>query len=68
MRDFPRLCDFSYGSVETIACEVGFDEVTAGGGGEDGGLTTTEELGGAESVVLGFVRFLVWLKAESSSP
>jgi hypothetical protein len=53
MRDFPGLCDLSYGPVEAVACEVGFDEVSAGGGGEDGSLTAAEELGDAEGMVLG---------------
>jgi hypothetical protein len=60
MRDFPGLCDLSYGPVEAVACEVGFDEVSAGGGGEDGSLAAAEELGDAEGVVLGVVRCLLW--------
>jgi hypothetical protein len=62
MRDFPRLCDLSYGPVETIAREIRFDEVPAGGRGEDSGLATAEELGDAKSVVLGRVRCLFWPK------
>lgn len=63
MRYFPWLGDLSYGVVEAVVGEVGFDEVAAGGGGEDCGLAAAEELGDAEGVVLGvlLVRWGVWM-------